>query len=61
MVKKLESKKALYLESNRHTIPGRRRGKVQRGRGQWVEHKSDAALDDWGVAIRVLRKSGKSF
>lgn len=56
-----DSKKALYLKPNRRTIPGRKRDKAQNGGGQWVEHKSDVALDEWGVAIRALRKRGKSF
>lgn len=61
MAKKLDSKKALYLEPNRRTVPGKKRNKAQNGGGEWVEHKSDVALDEWGVAIRALRKSGKSF
>ena len=61
MAKKLDPKKALYLEPNRRTVPGRKRRKAQNGAGAWVEHKSDVALDEWGVAIRVLRKLGKSF
>ena len=56
-----DSKKALYLEPNRRTVSGKKRNKAQNGGGQWVEHKSDGALDEWGVAIRTLRKSGKSF
>ncbi|MGH2536803.1 MAG: hypothetical protein ACRDHL_05370 [Candidatus Promineifilaceae bacterium] len=35
---------------------GRRRPPVN-----GLEHKGDAALDEWGVAIRVLRKLGKLF
>ena len=66
MSRKLDQKKALYLEPNRRTIPGRKRRKAQtraraqrsNGAGKWVEHKSDAALDQWGLAIRVLRKAG---
>ena len=61
MSRKLDPKKALYLEPNRRTIPGKKRNKAQNGSGQWVEHKDDAALDPWGVAIRALRKLGKSF
>ena len=61
MANKLDPKKALYLEPNRRTIPGKKRRQAQHGKGQWVEHKGDAALDEWGVAIRVLRKLGKSF
>lgn len=61
MANKLDPKKAVYLEPNRRTVPGRKRRKAQNGSGSWVKHKGDAALDEWGVAIRVLRKLGKSF
>jgi hypothetical protein len=61
MAKKLKSKKALYLEPNRRTVPGKKRDKARSDGSQWVEHRSDAALDEWGVAIRALRKSGKLF
>jgi len=61
MANKLDPKKALYLEPNRRTVPGRKRRRTQNDSGSWVEHKSDVALDEWGVAIRVLRELGKSF
>ena len=65
MSKKLDPEKALYLKPNQRTVPGRKRRKGRSSAGGWVEHAAslngDAALDEWGVAIRVMRKLGKSF
>jgi len=65
MSEKLDPKKAVYLKPGQRTLPGQKRGKAQNGKGEWVEHaaslRGDCALDEWGVAIRVLRKLGKSF
>ena len=61
MSEKLDPKKAMYLKPNQRTIPGRKRRKAQSSAGEWVEHRGGAALDEWGVAIRVMRKFGKSF
>jgi hypothetical protein len=61
MSEKLDPKKAVYLKPNQRTIPGRKRRKERRSASEWVEHKGDIALDEWGVAIRVMRKLGKSF
>ncbi|NLE76507.1 MAG: hypothetical protein GX605_07115 [Chloroflexi bacterium] len=61
MSKKLDPEKVLYLKPNQRTVPGRKRRKAQGSAGEWVEHSGDVALDEWGVAIRVMRKLGKSF
>lgn len=61
MSEKLDPKKAVYLKPNQRALPGRERSRAQNGAGQWVEHKGDVALDEWGVAIRVMRQLGKSF
>lgn len=61
MSKKLDPEKALYLKPNQRTVPGRKRRKGWSSAAEWVEHRGDAALDEWGVAIRVMRKLGKSF
>ena len=48
--------KAIYLK------PGQRRlsGEAPiREKSQWTPHKGDAALDEWGVAVRLLKKQGK--
>jgi hypothetical protein len=61
MSDKLDPKKAVYLKPGQRTFPGQKRGKPKNGAGEWVKHRGDAALDEWGVAIRVLRKLGKQF
>lgn len=61
MSEKLDPKKALCLKSGQRRLPGSKRRKAQTGGGEWVEHRGVAALDEWGVAIRVMRKLGKSF
>ena len=61
MSEQLDPKKALCLKPGQRRLPGRKRRKAQTGTGEWVEHRGDAALDEWGVAIRVMRKLGKSF
>jgi hypothetical protein len=60
MSEKLDPKKAVYLKPGQRTVIGKKRVKDQDGR-EWVEHRSDCALDEWGVALRVLRKLGKTF
>jgi hypothetical protein len=60
MSEKLDPKKAVYLKPGQRTVPGQKRRKAQDG-SEWVEHRGDCALDEWGVAIRVLRKLGKTF
>jgi hypothetical protein len=61
MSEKLDPKKAVYLKPGQRTLPGQKRPRARNGAGEWVEHKGDCALDEWGVAIRVLRKLGKTF
>jgi len=61
MSAKIDPKKALYLEPGQRRLPGSKQRKALAASGnEWVQHKSDVALDEWGVAIRVLRKVGKS-
>lgn len=58
MSRQPDSRKALHLKPNQRTLPEKKSGKKTNS-GQWVAHKGSAALDGWGVAIRVLRQSGK--
>ena len=58
MSKKPDPKKAIHLKPNQRTLPGRR---SKTRSSQWVEHKSDSALDPWGVAVRALRAMGIDF
>ena len=60
MSDKLDPKKAVYLKPGQRTLPGQQQRKGQDG-SAWVEHKGDCALDEWGVAIRLIRKLGKKF
>lgn len=50
-------KSALYLKPEQQV----RRGKNSPKKPRWEVHRSDTALDAWGVAIRDLRKAGKSI
>lgn len=50
-------KSALYLKPNQRV----RRGKSSPKKPRWEVHQGDTALDAWGVAIRDLRKAGKSI
>jgi hypothetical protein len=59
MSEKLDPKKAVYLKPGQRRLPSSEPREKQAG-SDWVEHKSDVALDEWGVAIRVLLKLGKS-
>lgn len=61
MSEKLDPKKAVYLKPGQRTLSGQKRRKAQNGAREWVEHRGDCALDEWGVAIRVMRKLGKTF
>jgi len=49
-------KKAIYLKSNQRQLPGQQ--KQQKSRSQWQPHRGDQALDAWGTALRVMRRSG---
>lgn len=61
MSAKIDPKKAVYLEPGQRRLPGSKARKKQAGAdSDWVEHKSNVALDEWGVAIRVLLKLDKS-
>jgi len=60
MSAKIDPKKALYLEPGQRRLPGSKQRKALAAGGEWVQHESEVALDEWGVAIRVLRKAGKS-
>jgi hypothetical protein len=53
--------KAIYLSPNQRRLPqnGRQATQSARSQEQWVTHQSDMALDAWGVALRVLRETGK--
>ena len=55
MSSKPDPKKAVYLKPNQ-----RRRGRKAQpqAKAQWQPHKSDQALDAWGVALRTLRERG---
>jgi hypothetical protein len=59
MSKKPDPMKAITLKPNQRR---RRPRDGQAGKSsEWVEHKSNYALDPWGVAIRALRESGCSI
>ncbi len=52
--------KAIYLSPNQKHLPDNGRQANQPARSnQWTPHRSDMALDAWGVAVRVLRENGK--
>jgi hypothetical protein len=57
MSEKIDPKKAVYLEPGQRRLPGSKECKAQTDAGQWVEHRSGVALDEWGVAIRALQKA----
>jgi hypothetical protein len=57
MSNKPDPKKAIYLEPNQRRLPGQRK-KQQQPASQWEPHRSDCALDAWGVALREMRKQG---
>ena len=48
--------KAIYLKPGQRRLPGEA---PIREKSQWTPHKGDVALDEWGVAVRLLKKQGK--
>jgi hypothetical protein len=42
-------------------LPSQKPSEKRPSAGEWMAHERDVALDEWGVAICVLRKLGKSF
>ena len=52
----IDPTKAIYLKPGQRRLPGET---LIREKSQWVPHKGDAALDEWGVAVRLLKKQGK--
>jgi hypothetical protein len=65
MSEKLDPKQAVHLKPNRRRLPRflRRTAvsvpvETEPGPNQWVEHRSDCALDAWGTAIRDMKKAG---
>jgi hypothetical protein len=53
--------KAIYLSPNQKRLRGngRQANQPARPKEQWVPHRSDIALDAWGVALVALRENGK--
>jgi hypothetical protein len=60
MSKKPDPEKALYLKPGQRRLPGSKKHNTQAADDEWVEHKGSSALDEWGLALRILRKLGKS-
>lgn len=57
---KPDPQKAIYLQPNQRRVPGKRRSpKRANPQPQWEAHRSDQALDAWGIALRDMRRAGK--
>ncbi len=60
MQKQPDPQKAIHLKPHQRTLRRGQRRQVPPG-SQWEPHRSDAALDEWGVALRALREQGHQF
>lgn len=50
--------KAIVLKPHQRT---RKRQKSNAGNQTWQPHRSEGALDSWGVALRTLREQGHQY